>query len=215
MENKEEYLQSLSVIRSMMEQSSRFISLSGLSGIAAGLCGIVAGVYAYFYFGTSFDFISYFNTHVLSEAYPHSYNHFIGFVLLNGGVTLLCAVALATFFTVRKAKKTNQKLFDPISKRLLMNMALPLVTGGMFCVGLLYHKEIAYVPAASLMFYGMALVNASKYTLHDIRTLGITQLVLGIVAVFAYEYSLILWTFGFGVLHILYGIIMYVKYDRK
>ena len=44
---KEEQLQNLAEIRSLMERSSRFISLSGLSGVGAGVCALVGSAAAH------------------------------------------------------------------------------------------------------------------------------------------------------------------------
>ena len=57
-------------------------------------------------------------------------------------------------------------------------------------------------------------VNASKYTLNDIRYLGLTEIFLGLVALVFLEYSLLFWAIGFGLVHIIYGIVMYYKYER-
>ena len=92
---------------------------------------------------------------------------------------------------------------------------IPLFAGGLFVLGLLYHNEWHFVAPACLIFYGLALVNASKYTLSDIRYVGIIEILLGAVNMYFAEYSLWFWAVGFGVLHIVYGLIMWWKYDRK
>ena len=66
-----------------------------------------------------------------------------------------------------------------------------------------------------LIFYGLALINSSKYTFFEIRYLGIAEIVLGLIASVFVSSGLILWAAGFGLLHIIYGIIMYYKYERK
>ena len=44
--NEQQPLEELQHIKRMMERSSRFISLSGLSGIAAGICAIAGAWFA-------------------------------------------------------------------------------------------------------------------------------------------------------------------------
>jgi hypothetical protein len=70
------------------------------------------------------------------------------------------------------------------------------------------------VAPATLVFYGLALVNGSKYTLNDIRNIGYLEAGLGVVSMFVPGYGLWFWALGFGVLHIVYGVTMYYKYER-
>ena len=91
---------------------------------------------------------------------------------------------------------------------------IPLITGGLFCLALLYHGLAGLVAPATLVFYGLALVNASKYTLHDIRNVGYCEIVLGLASLFFLGYGLEVWVIGFGILHIIYGSLMYWKYER-
>ena len=75
--------------------------------------------------------------------------------------------------------------------------------------------EYALVAPGCLVFYGLALVNASKYTLGEIRYLGYGQLVLGIVNLWNVSYGLWFGALGFGILHIIYGIWMWYKYEKN
>jgi hypothetical protein len=96
----------------------------------------------------------------------------------------------------------------------VINLAIPLAVGGIFCAILLYHGIVYLMAPAMLIFYGLALVNGSKYTLTDIRYLGLSEIVLGVFAAFFIGYGLLAWAIGFGVLHIVYGTLMYYKYER-
>ena len=91
---------------------------------------------------------------------------------------------------------------------------IPLTAGGIFIVILLMRGFYDIVAPASLLFYGLALINASKYTLSDVRYLGMCEVVLGLMAAFFAGYGLIFWAMGFGVLHVFYGVSMYIKYER-
>ena len=106
-------------------------------------------------------------------------------------------------------------IWDHASRKLLINMLIPLIAGGLFVLGLLYHSDWEYVAPACLVFYGLALVNASKYTLTDIRYLGLLEILLGSICMYYPHEGLYFWTAGFGVLHIIYGLIMWWKYERK
>lgn len=204
MESKN-YHEDLSHIRSMMERSSRFISLSGLSGVFAGLVALAGAVYVYFVFQR--ENISYFegNRNVFSPGLVKELS-LIGFAIL--------ALALLSgyYFTARKSKANNLKIWDKTTQRLLFNFGVPLLTGALFCLGLLYHHLFVLIAPATLIFYGLALINAEKYTLTDVKYLGYCQIILGLLAFFFLGWGLVFWAFGFGVLHIVYGLMMYKKY---
>ncbi|MBW8358355.1 MAG: hypothetical protein K0M63_00980 [Weeksellaceae bacterium] len=204
MESKN-YHEDLSHIRTMMERSSRFISLSGLSGVFAGLVALLGAVYVYFVFQR--EGIDYFDgeRNVFSEDIVRE-------LVIVAVVILALAILSGYIFTAKKSREKNLKIWDQTTKRLLFNFAVPLVTGGLFCLGLLYHGMFVFLAPATLIFYGLALVNASKYTFTDIQNLGYCQIALGLLSFFFLGWGLVFWAFGFGVLHIVYGLVMHKKY---
>ncbi|UKB84574.1 hypothetical protein LF887_02660 [Chryseobacterium sp. MEBOG06] len=200
------YHEDLSHIRSMMERSSRFISLSGLSGVCAGLAAIIGAVYVYFVFQR--EGISYFDgdRNILGPALVKE-------LVLIGAIILVVAVLSGYIFTANKSKKKGLKIWDATTKRLLVTFAVPLVAGGFFCLGLLYHHLFVFIPSATLIFYGLALVSAERYTLPDVKYLGYLEIILGLFSLFFLGWGLVFWAVGFGVLHIVYGLIMHKKYQ--
>jgi hypothetical protein len=199
------YHEDLLHIRSMMERSSRFISLSGLSGVVAGLAAVIGAVYVFFVFKR--EGIDYFDgdRNVFAPALVKE--------LLIIGILILTAALLSGYiFTANKSKRKGLKIWDATTRRLLITFAVPLVTGGVFCLALLYHHLFVFVAPATLIFYGLALVSAERYTLTDIKYLGYCQIVLGLISLFILGWGLLFWTIGFGVLHIVYGLIMHKKY---
>ncbi len=202
-----DYIENIKDIRSIMERSTKFISLSGLSGIAAGLVGIVASVLAVQKLGHLV-----FEPHIfaLIEKSPGMKKYF----LILFSVALAVALFLSSYFTLRKARKNKLKIWDNTSRRFLFNMFFPLATGGAFIMAMLYHGNYSFICAVMLIFYGMSLLNASKYANDEIRYLGILEVSVGIAALFFTGCGLLLWGIGFGVLNAVYGIIMYVKYEK-
>ena len=204
-----QHLEALQDIRQMMQRSSKFISLSGLSGIAAGLFGL-AGSYG---------------AHLLIQDYQKPYRegyHSAGTLddldislLLLALATFGLAVLSAFYFTWRKTKKDKVPLWNHTSLQLTWNMILPLIAGGLFVLALLQNGIWTFIVPGCLVFYGLALVNASKYTLSDIRYLGISEIILGLIATQFTNRGLLFWAIGFGVLHIVYGFLMWNKYERK
>ena len=196
MENSDKHLQDLADIKKMMERSSKFLSLSGLSGISAGLIAILGAAAAY-------RMIQYPGAKSLEML-----------LVLDAIIVLILALASALYFSWRKARKLGASLWSPLTRRLLLNMAIPLVTGGIYSIVLLKQGQVQYIAGSTLIFYGLALVNAGRFTNKEAVILGIAEIILGIAASIWYAYGFWFWAGGFGVFHILYGITLFRKYDR-
>lgn len=204
-------LQDVRDIRRLMERSSRFISLSGLSGVAAG-CLALAGAWIARY--------------VIFKKYYYEYEQrgfFTGqdfaalktqLIGLAAGV-FIAAFLSAFYFTWRKSHQQGLSLWNYTSRRLFWNMIIPLAAGGLFIFGMLQYDDWRFIAPACLIFYGLALVNASKYTLTDIRYLGYCEIIVGLINMQWIGCGLYFWALGFGVLHIVYGLVMWWKYERK
>ncbi|MES2418099.1 MAG: hypothetical protein V4541_07905 [Bacteroidota bacterium] len=208
MNKQEEQLNALTDIRNMMDRSSRFISLSGLSGIFAGIIALIGAYLA------DKEIKNYTNG---AYGYGVTADLDLEYNLLKLALSiLLLALVGAAIFTYRQSLKKKLPIWDKTAKNLLINLAIPLVTGGLFILGLLfnYPNSVHLIAPSCLIFYGLALVNASKYTYSDIKFLGICEVLLGLAALFSATYSLYFWAMGFGILHLIYGAVMYFKYER-
>lgn len=208
MENKENYVKDLETIRTLMERSTRFLSLSGLSGIMAGIYAIIgAGA---FYLRYS-EFIS------GSTGYETWPDDFVHFMLVDGISVLVLSLGTAVFHSYRKARKHGNKIWDQAARRLLLNLMIPLVAGGLLTMLFIVRYQYHYIFSFTMIFYGLALINASKYSWDDLRSMGITIVAAGLIAAYLagnWLAGLVLWTTAFGLLHIIYGYTMYSKYDK-
>ncbi|MDD4415995.1 MAG: hypothetical protein PHI70_04330 [Proteiniphilum sp.] len=193
----------MSEIRKIMSRSSRFISLSGLSGVSTGLIALVGALLARELVFKHHDYLVY-------EAVPIDADNLSKLLLVAMG-TLLLSIFSALWLTARKSRKENQHVWDNQAKRLLTNLLIPLTTGGILCLILLFKGYVGFLPALTLIFYGLALVNGSHYTLSHIRYLGIAEIVLGLVAFLFIDQSLYLWILGFGVMQMIYGVMIQRK----
>ena len=202
--NQNKYLQDLQDIKDIMDRSSRFISLSGLSGIFAGLFALGGAYAAYQTVYAGQDYLSYRHAVITRES--------LVTLMLIAMITLALSIGAGIFFTSRETKKKNEKAWDHQTNRLLINLAIPLVTGGIVCVILLLKGFVGIIAPLTLVFYGLSLVNASKYTLSEVRSLGMIEILLGLVSLQFIGYGLLFWGVGFGVLHIVYGTMMQLKY---
>ena len=206
--DNQEHLKNLSEIKDLMNKSSRFISLSGLAGVMAGIYALIGAYMAY-------DTI-YATEEPSKEAYRKIVLYELEMIELFAIAisVLILSVLTAIFFSWRKAKKHNEKLWDTTSRRLLINFLIPLATGGFFILLLIEKDSFVFIAPLTLVFYGLACVNASKYTLGYTRYLGITMIIIGLISVYFLGYGLLFWALGFGLCHIIYGTLMYFKYDR-
>lgn len=196
----------IEMIRSLMERSVKFLSLSGLSGILAGLYASVGAVIAYFllYYPLSpfrYRIESIQNTDVIVQL----------FVL--AVVVLAASLITGYWMSSRKAKKLGTTIWNATSKRLVLNLSIPLATGGVFILILLAYGHFGVAAPASLVFYGLAVINASDNLFDEVRYLGYSEIVVGLICAALPGYGLLFWFVGFGLLHIIYGALMYKKYD--
>jgi hypothetical protein len=209
MKNDTKSIEDIQVIRKIMEESSRFLSLSGLSGVFAGITAIAGALFAYF--------VILRNGSVLYEDYLGVLSAQDALVvrkqLLADAVAVLVISGLfAFYFSIRKATREGKRFLTPISRRLLINLFIPLIAGGVLAISLLIQNYIHLIVPCFLIFYGLALVNAGKFTFGEVFYLGILEIITGLVSAFVPGWGLIFWIFGFGILHIIYGFAMYRRY---
>ena len=192
----------IKAIREMMERSSKFQLINGLSLIIAGLSAVAGAAFAYFY--------------ILRDPSLSNFNRTQETLILlaDAFAVLVFAVGIITLFSWKKSKKNKQNLFNRVTMRAAYNLFIPLVAGGIFSLVLLYNGSIGYIASTTLIFYGLALINASKFTADEIHFLGICEVIIGLLAAVYLYHGIYWWTIGFGVCHIVFGAIMYVKYDR-
>jgi hypothetical protein len=196
------YLKDIQDIKKMMDKSSQFLSLSGMAGVMAGIYAL-SGAFA----------IREIAINNPGKVTLESYSFKL--IVLIAGAVLFLSVLTAFILTMRKAKRSEESMWNSTSKRLAINFLIPLGTGGIFAILLMKNHYYGLIAPITLIFYGLACVNASKYTVRDVRYLGITIIILGLFATAFMGYVLQFWALGFGVCHIIYGTLMYFKYDRK
>lgn len=214
--NNQEALNTLNDIRKMMEKSSRFLSLNGSSAIVIGVYACLAAVIAYFILGGD-DLVrpslfGNFRVPMLLVNTPYRLHLLLVFAAI---LIILCLVTVILMCR-HKAHKNDQKLqFDTTTQRLLWNFFLPLLAGGILCLSLLWQQHYGLTSSIMLIFYGIALINASNYTYSNTRYLGYAELILGLADSFVEGHALIFWVVGFGIFHIIYGILFHLKYEKQ
>ena len=207
MKGEKDYIKDITEIRSMMERSSKFLALSGWEGILAGIYALSGAFVAYKVFNFNPDKILYT---LESGGTTASLTN----VIILAIAVLILALGSAVLFSNKKALKRGEKLWNPTTRRLLANMSVPLVAGGLFILVLIANGLIGLIAPCTLIFYGFALYNASMLTYKAVKILGFVEIGLGLISAYFVEYGLLIWALGFGVVHIIYGIYMYYRYER-
>lgn len=208
-------LQTLQDIRSMMERSSRFISLSGWSGISAGLCALVGAWLAIIRIHAYNRSLSLSLDDIASPDFQSTRNVLAKELLLIAGAVFIAAFVSAFIFTYIRSKRAGIAIWGRSAMRLMWNTVIPMVAGGFVILRLFELDAYLLIAPCCLIFYGLALLNGSKYTLGEVRYMGYGQIMLGICNLWFLGYGLLFWTAGFGLLHIIYGAMMWWKYERS
>lgn len=200
MKEEQDYIRDIAEMRSMMERSSKFLSLSGLAGIMAGIYALAGAFIVYKVF----------------EFNPHQADLSTGLVdvILTAFIVLVLAIGTAIILSYRNATKRREKFWNPTARRVLISLGVPLVTGGMLIIILISKGMISLAAPFTLIFYGLALFNAGKFTYEEMKSLGLIQIALGLISSYFIEYSLLFWAIGFGIFHIIYGIYIHYRHER-
>ena len=207
--NNDKHLYDVESIRKMMEESSRFLSLSGLTGIFAGIYALLGAAIAWFFVledgSNKLDYsVQYFlsgrNNDVILE---------LSYIAIT---VLILAMITGFIFSFKKAKKAGKPFWTRTAKKMFMQMSIPLIAGGFFILAMIINNSTSFIASSMLIFYGLSLVGAGKYTFGEVHYLGITEIITGIISLFFLDYGLWFWIVGFGFLHIFYGTAMWVKY---
>ena len=199
-------IETLRDIRSMMERSSRFISLSGWSGIFAGVFALAGAWIA------GRKIAEYNAVNDPATACISCLSNDLTIIAL---AVFIAAFVSAVLFTAYRSRKDGVAFWGPVSRRLLWNTMMPMLVGGLVIWRMAEQGYYDFIAPSMLIFYGLALINGSKYTMGEIRFLGYSEIVVGITSLFFLPAGLYFWAIGFGVLHIIYGIAMWWKHERN
>ncbi|QKJ32344.1 hypothetical protein HQ865_22135 [Mucilaginibacter mali] len=203
--------QDLASIRNLMERSSKFLSLSGLSGVLAGVYALIGAALAYYLIYTGERHDTY---HIEYRSVNYLLDSNVGDLLFIAIAVLGASLLTGFLLSVRKARRSGQKFWNAGSKALLFNLVVPVLTGGLLILIFIWRGYFGIIAPAALIFYGLALISAGNFTYKGVQYLGINEILLGLLAALFPGYGLLFWATGFGVLHIIYGAVMHFKYEK-
>ncbi|HNR06682.1 MAG TPA: hypothetical protein PKM27_05145 [Saprospiraceae bacterium] len=208
MKEEQDYLRDITEIRSMMERSSKFLSLSGWSGILAGIYALAGAYIAYSFLGFNPADLEY------RQVPGEILNFDLWKIVVLALIILILAVGTAIYFSQQKAHKRGERIWNATTRRLLAHMAVPLIAGGLLILILISKGWLGLMAPLTLLFYGLALYHISRFTYDELKTLGLIEMVLGLAGAYFIEYGLLFWALGFGLAHVLYGIFIHYRYER-
>jgi hypothetical protein len=208
MKKEEEYIKDLTEIRSMMERSSKFMSLSGWSGVIMGIYALAGVFFANLIMQQRDDYSLY------SMSGSFQFSKTLADLVLLAIVLLVAAIGTAIFLSYKKSRKIKEQAWNPTARRLVINMMIPLFTGGALILIMILKGLPGLILPFTLLFYGLTLINAGKYSYAEIKYLGIINIIFGLVAAYFIDYGLLFWAVGFGIMHIIYGLYIHLRYEK-
>ncbi|MCD8539564.1 MAG: hypothetical protein LRY55_07185 [Leadbetterella sp.] len=208
--NQDDALKDLSHIRSLMEKSTKFISISGWSGILAGAYTLIA--VAFLVWRLKITWLVFGEVDSATQMTWLSGDNGLRIFILTGVTLLVASVATGIFMALKKAGRAGQAAWNPASRTVLLSVAAPLLTGGLLAVLALYKGDYAVLASCFLVFYGLTLYAGGHFSFKELRVLGALEILLGLLAYAYIPFGLLFFALGFGVLHILYGAIIIKKY---
>ena len=130
MNNGKEPVQALEEIKQMMDRGSRFVSLSGWSGIAAGICALIAAWVA----DKKLDQYGINKIDYSKSGYTNN-GDFLQFqrdLVILAVITFIAAFSLAFLFTWLRSRKTGVPVWGFTARKVIINVAVPMIVGALF-----------------------------------------------------------------------------------
>ncbi|HWB87117.1 MAG TPA: hypothetical protein VG675_23440 [Bryobacteraceae bacterium] len=181
-------LDHLQYIRRTMERAGAFTAVPGLGGIFMGFTALAAAWMA------------------SREATAAAR---MGVWLSAAAVALLAGIAAAS----RKSRRAGVPLFSGPGRKFVAGFVPPLLAGAVLTVVLFRAELAAFLPGAWLLLYGAGVVSGGAASVRVVPLMGMCFMLLGAAALlFSPGWNDLLLAAGFGGLHILFGIVISVKY---
>ena len=211
---EQEIKDTLSDIRNMMERSQKVVFLDGTAGILAGIWAIIGAIAVSLVIYGTVTPLWMTSVQPVADASAHT------FIILS---VICVAVFCAAFLSVwnmsrrRAIKQGMEFVLDAGSRNLLKTFFSVMVVGGLACLTPIANGLWSLIPGFMLLFYGLALVVISPiaFKIPITSLLGYIMIAIGIAALCLPTYGLCLWTIGFGLVHLLWGIWFSLRYNRK
>ena len=181
-------MDNLRFIRETMERSKVFTSVPGYGGALMGATAIGAAIVAH-------------------------HQPLIGNWLIVWLVEAALAFAVGLFALWQKSKNSGESLVSVPARKFASAFAPPIIAGVVLTALFYYRGFFEFLPCAWLTLYGTAVVTGGAYSVRIVPVVGWIFVALGAVAAFApASWGNVLMALGFGVLHIVFGLIVARRY---
>ena len=180
-----------------MEQGKSYFSLKSLSGILIGIYGL-ATVYLIDKLtsgeGSGIEMVSQ-----------------LPILFLQIGITAIAVVfIIISLFTLwirakRRAKSEGKKLWNTSNKKIRLQTLITLLVLIVVIIVIANQGYYSLVTPISLFFYGLFLLNLSRFSSKGLVFLSIGEVLLGVAAYMIYDKEIFFLALGFGLLPIIYG----------
>jgi hypothetical protein len=181
-------LDNLQYIRSAMERAGSFTAVPGVGGVALGCTALAVAALA-----------------------RRMWNADSWLAAWLGEAVLACLIGVAA--AARKSHKVGMPLLSGPGRKFLLGFAPPLLAGALLTLVLYRAGFSAALPGIWLLLYGTGVLCGGAASVKVVPVMGICFMAIGAVALFApAAWGNTLLAAGFGGLHILFGILIKVKY---
>ena len=181
-------LDNLKFIRETMERSANFTAIPGYGGALMGVTAIGAAIIAH-------------NQPTIREW------------LITWLVEACLAFVIGIFAMWQKAKNAGDSLASAPARKFALAFSPPLVAGIILTFLFYYRNFFPFLPTVWLTLYGTAVVTGGAYSVKIVPIIGWLFILLGFVSAFAdSRHGNLLMAAGFGVLQIVFGLIVARRY---
>lgn len=184
----ERAIDNLQFIRETMERSAVFTSVPGYGGALMGATAMGAAIIAY------------------NQSRVENW-------LIVWLVEAVLAFAIGLFALWQKAKNSNVSLASVPARKFASAFAPPIIAGIILTALFYYRGFYPFLPCVWLTLYGTAVVTGGAFSVRIVPIVGWIFVAFGAVAAFApSSWGNLLMALGFGVLHIVFGLIVARRY---
>ncbi len=181
-------MENLRYIREAMERSTSFTAVPGGGGILIGLTALIAAG--------------------LAETIPGEHRWMVVW-----GWELPLALFIGGVSMKRKARQANLKLMTGPGRKFVLSLAPPLIAGALISFALARVDSVEVLPGIWLLLYGAGVVTGGAFSVRVVPVMGFCFMSIGAVALFVSpDYGNLLMASGFGITHIVFGVIIARRY---
>jgi len=181
-------MDNLSFIRQTMERATAFTAVPGWGGVAMGVLALAAALVA--------------DTRPSAAEWAATWL-----------VTSALALTLGGWTMAAKARRAGTTVFSYSGRRFVLSYLPPLAVGALLSGVLVRAGLYEALPGTWLLLYGTGVVTGGAFSVRVVPLMGLCFMGLGVVALFGPAgWGNVLMAAGFGVLHIVFGLIIARRY---